>query len=802
MTLPLACYRLQLSADFTLDDARRALPYLDRLGVDHLYLSPVLTARPGSTHGYDVTDPAEVSQALGGEEALRRLSEAAGDRGMGILLDIVPNHMAADEHNPWWWDVLRLGPGSRYARHFDIEWDAPGADGRLILPVLGKPLAAALADGQLQVVEEQGEPCVAYYDRRFPVAPGTTGAGDDVTAVLERQHYRLEFWRDGLDQVNYRRFFDVSELAALRAEAERVFEDTHRLLLRLLADGVVQGFRVDHVDGLSLPRRYLERLREAAGGAYIVVEKILARAEQLPAEWPVHGTTGYDFLAVSGGLFVNPAGAEKISRAYVELTGRRAHFRESPLQGKQQVLRELFGPDVERVLRAGRAAGLDDPELRPALMAVTSQLGVYRTYVENGPTDERDAARIHDAAGHARGVLEPEIRPALDSLVAMLLNPRGGAQLAFVHAWQQLTGPVAAKGVEDTALYRDARLLSRNEPGLDPEWLWSEPAEYAAWCADQAGRYPMTTTSTHDTKRGEDTRARITALSWNPDDWLAARRRWSDMNARLRTREDAPSASEEWLLHQTLAGVWPPDPADRHGFADRIAAYLRKALREAKEHTSWLDPDEEYEAAVIGFAEAILADQEFVADLDAFVRRLAELGARVSLGQVVLKLFAPGCPDTYWGTELPQLTLVDPDNRRPIDFDRHGQLLAELERRHAEDPAELVAELAENPQDGRLKLLVTWACLQLRRRQPGLFRDGEHLVLQTTGPAIAVARRLGDEWAVAVVRRYGDTGEATVTLSDDAPARLRNQLTGEVVQGRGLRIRDLVGATSVAVLSS
>jgi (1->4)-alpha-D-glucan 1-alpha-D-glucosylmutase len=801
MTLPLSCYRLQLSADFRLDDARRALPYLDRLGVDHLYLSPVLTARPGSTHGYDVTGPGEVSPALGGERALRRLSEAARDRGMGILLDIVPNHMAADEHNPWWRDVLKFGPESRYARHFDIEWDAPGADRRLILPVLGKPLGEALADGELRVVEEEGEPRVAYHDRRFPVAPRTTEGGDDVTAVLERQHYRLEFWRDGLNRLNYRRFFDVSELAALRAEDERVFEDTHRLVLGLLADGVVQGFRVDHVDGLSLPRRYLGRLREAAGDAHIVVEKILARDERLPVEWPVHGTTGYDFLAVSGGLFVEPDGAKRIERAYVELTGRRTHFQASALAGKRDVLDGLFRPDVDRVVRAAKAAGLPSENLESAMRTLTMNLWVYRTYVEGGPAGRIDAERIRDAASYARDG-EPEFVRTVDSIVATLLDPKGEQQLAFVHAWQQLTGPIAAKGVEDTALYRDARLLSRNEPGLEPDWLWSEPAEYAAWCADQVGRYPMTTTSTHDTKRGEDTRARITALSWMPAEWLAARDRWSAMNARLRRREDSPSAPEEWLLYQTLVGVWPPDPADRDDFAERITAYLRKALREAKRHTSWLDPDEEYEEAVIGFAEAILADEEFVADLDAFARRLAELGARVSLGQVVLKLFAPGCPDTYWGTELPQLTLVDPDNRRPIDFDRHGQLLAELERRHAEDPAELVAELAENPQDGRLKLLVTWACLQLRRRHPGLFRDGEHLVLQTTGPTIAVARRLGDEWAVAVVRRYGDTGEATVTLSDDAPARLRNQLTGEVVQGRGLRIRDLVGATSVAVLSS
>jgi (1->4)-alpha-D-glucan 1-alpha-D-glucosylmutase len=802
MTLPLACYRLQLSAGFTLHDARAQLPYLDRLGVDVLYLSPVLTARTGSDHGYDVTDPTRVSEVLGGEEALRALAAEARGREMGLLLDIVPNHMAADEGNPWWWDVLRRGPASRFAAHFDIEWDAPGAGGKVVLPVLGRPPADELRDGMLALAEEDGERIVVYHDRRFPVAPGTADDAD-LAATLERQHYRLEFWRDGLRRVNYRRFFDVSELAALCAEDDRVFASSHRLVLGLLRDDVVRGFRVDHVDGLSEPQAYLRRLRSEAGDAYVVVEKILGHGERLRASWPVHGTTGYEFLAAAGGLFVDRQGAERLARAYVEATGRPARFEETALAAKREVVDELFSPDVDRLLRRASQAGLEGEGLRRAVTELTVQLDVYRTYAGREGADEEDRARIEQAVSRAVQALGSE-EADLARRVADVLELPDRSSLPFAQAWQQMTGPVAAKGVEDTALYRDARLLSRNEPGLEPAWLSTTPAEYHAWLAERGQEHPLNATSTHDTKRGEDVRARISALTHVPDSWLAAWERWQGMNDRCRVRPGAPSRSEEWLIYQVLIGAWPFAEAERGDFAGRMEAYVEKALREAKEHTTWLDPDEEYESAVKRWLRGVLdpSNVAFLEELDALARTAGRIGAEVSLGHLVLKLLAPGAPDIYWGNELWQLTLVDPDNRRPVDFDGHSRLLATLEERYASDPVGLCAELADGWQDGRIKLLTTWAGLHLRRRHPELFRRGRQVPLEAGDAALAVGREIDGAWAVGVVPLPGVPKHGALRLPATAPDRWRHLLTGEELTGHEHRVSDLLAVAPVALLEA
>ncbi len=694
MRIPTSVFRLQLTPQFTLEHAARIAPHLRALGVGDLYLSPIMAAVPGSSHGYDVIDPRRVNPELGGERALCDLSAVVRELGMGLLVDTVPNHMAASHHNPFWWDVLARGRASQYAEVFDIDWDAPGLAGKVLLPVLGAPLADVIAAGEL--VTGDGE--LTYFDRRFPL----TGDG-----VLEHQHYELAYWRDAATRGNYRRFFDVTDLVALRADREQTFELSHRHLLDLVQAGVIQGVRVDHVDGLADPHGYLTRLRSELGDAYLVVEKILARGERLVGDWPVAGTTGYEWIASSGGLIVDPAGAAAISAEYARLVGGEEEFEEEAAEQKRRVLDELFAADLDRVVR------LAPPGLsRDEIVERTVELPVYRTYETGDP---------------------------------------------FVQAWQQLTGPVAAKGVEDTALYRDVRLVARNEPGLEPAWLTTSVDEFHALMAEQTVWHSLNASSTHDTKRGEDVRARIAGLSEVADEWIAAVARWRELNGAFDPRT-------EWLMYQTLVGAWPID-------AERLSAYMLKASREAKLRTSWTEPDEIFERDLDEFVRRVLDPENtaFLSELQTFADHLAERAWRRTVALLVLKLAAPGVPDIYWANELWDLSLVDPDNRRPVDWARREQLLAER------PPLD---ELVRTWRDGAVKLHVTRAALELRRADPGLFRDGEYRPLRVPAPAIAFARVLDNRWVVCVAVLGDGPPTGPLELPGDAPAAWRDVLSG------------------------
>jgi (1->4)-alpha-D-glucan 1-alpha-D-glucosylmutase len=740
MRLPASCYRLQLSPAFTFDDARGAAPYLRDLGVGDVYLSPIMAARPGSEHGYDVCDPSRVSPDLGGAEGLERLAGELRRLDMGLLVDVVPNHMAAHHRNPWWWDVLRHGRDARWAHAFDIDWDAPGADGRLVLPLLGSSRADAVAGGDLRLVDEDGEQRIAYYDGRYPVAAGTEGG--EVEAVLAAQHYRLEDWRTGVP--NYRRFFDIGDLPAVAVEHDDVFAATHAEIVRLVREGIVTGLRIDHIDGLADPAGYLERLRDATGGAYVVVEKILSRDESLPPGWATAGTTGYDFLALAGGVFVDPDGEARLHAAHRRVTGMPDRFAEIAARGKRAALEELLAPDLARVVRTAPASV--DPD---AVRELTVGLDVYRTYLRDGEASPADAERLR-AAGARAG------RAAQD-LAAAIERPAPGLR-PFVRRWQQLTGPAAAKGVEDTALYVDAGFLARNEPGCAPDWPFTDTAELHARLAERAGGHPLNATSTHDTKRSEDVRMRICALSELAGEWEEAFARWHERNAPLRRRPDAaPDANEEWLLYQTLVGAWPID-------IERVRQFVLKALREAKVNTSWEAPDEAYEADVAAFAGAILGSAEFTDDLAAFAGRCAAIGARNSLGLLALKLAAPGVPDIYWGNEDGDLSLVDPDNRRPIDF----------------------AGRAQRRDDVSDKVALTRAGLGLRRRDPELYAHGAYLPVETAGAhadrVVAFARVHQGRWALAAVSRLteglGDWGDTRLVPPDGAPEAWQDAVAG------------------------
>jgi (1->4)-alpha-D-glucan 1-alpha-D-glucosylmutase len=821
MRVPAATYRLQLGRRLRLADALDLVPYLDALGITDLYLSPITRARQWSTHGYDVTDPNAIDPALGTEEELDALAHALERRGMGLVLDMVPNHMAASHENPWWMDVLRRGERSAFARVFDIDW----ARGRLLLPVLGDRYGAALERGDLQVKDGT----LRYYDHVFPLVgargalagtPGVPRSWDRLDALLGKQPYRLAHWKTASPEINYRRFFDINDLVGVRVEDPWVFERTHALVLRLVSRGTVTGLRADHVDGLRDPQGYLERLRAACGpGIYLLVEKILTGDERLPAEWPVDGTTGYDWLKVANGIFADGKGVRDLEALYKGFTGNGEPFVEIVRRLKRRVLEELFPGELARLVETlhaladhdRQACDLGAAQLREALVLLTASLPVYRTYFRHGAGDAASHAVLERALREARARAVNTDAAAFDFLGRAI---EGSSDLAA--RWQQLTGPVMAKGLEDTAFYVYTRLLSLNDIGARRSRARSLE-DLHAFNRHRRERWPrsLNATSTHDTKRSEDVRARLHVISELAHEWGQLVPRWSRLHHAKKRRVHGalvPDPSEEMLLYQTLVGVWPLEGPDEE-FLARVRLYLVKALREAKVHTSWTSPDEGYEEALLAFASAILEPSRARDELERFARRAAFYGALGSLAQVVLKVASPGVPDFYQGTELWSLALVDPDNRRPVDFALRERLLREL-REGLVSPALLL----ERWRDGRVKLFVTSRALELRRERQALFLEGDYVPLHATGSrrqhVCAFARRLRGEWALAAVprllARVVPEGrfplgkpvwpEGALVLPRGAPAVWRNVFTGEHV--RRLALADVFRSFPVALLVS
>jgi (1->4)-alpha-D-glucan 1-alpha-D-glucosylmutase len=848
---PLATYRVQLRPGFGFEEAAAIAPYLAELGVSHLYSSPYLQAAKGSTHGYDVIDPTRVNEELGGAEAHERFCRTLGKNGLGQVLDIVPNHMAIGAENLWWWDVLENGPSSRYAAYFDVDWSPPQERFRntVVLPILGDHYGRVLEAGEIQLVRRAGSFEVHYFEHRMPVSPSsldtllgeaaercgseelaflaeassrlesaahrhrdkevvraqlerlfreqpdvaravdevveeTNRDPDRLDALLSRQNYRPAFWRTAGRELDYRRFFDVHTLAGLRTEDERVFADTHALVLDWVRRGVLDGLRIDHPDGLRDPEQYFERLRAAAPDAWIVVEKILEPGERLPESWPVDGTTGYDFLNLVGGLFVDPEGERPLTDLYAELTGPCSEYSELVWQKKHLVLEELLAAEVNRVAEVflqvcERHRCYRDfmrNELRAAVREVAACFPVYRSYVraEAGKVtaeDEEHVTTAIEAARSRRVDLPSDLFDFFRDL--LLLKVRGPVESELVMRFQQLTGPAMAKGVEDTAFYNFHRLVALNEVGGDPGRFGISPEEVHRTLSESWPR-AMLATSTHDTKRSEDVRARLALLSEIPDRWAEFVHRWfgrfSDPNA-------------EYLLYQTLVGAWPIE-------TDRVVAYMEKAAREAKGATSWTRTDTEYEDSLRSFVEAVLADGDFVADLEAFVALLVEPGRINSLAQTLVKLTAPGVPDIYQGTELWSLALVDPDNRRPVDYEERRQLLNDLAGEPA--PEEILARMDQ----GLPKLWVIRQALRLHRRL------GSYAPLQAKGDRAGHVFAFSRGEIVTVVPRLviglgGDWGDTSLDLPPG-----RNELTGEDVSGGEVRLSDLLRRFPVALLSS
>ena len=865
-----ATYRLQMNAEFTLRDALARLEYFSRLGVSHLYLSPILGARRGSMHGYDVVDPKRINPEVGTRGDLEALAHELRQRDMGLVVDIVPNHMAIGPENSYWTDVLMHGERSPFAKWFDVDWSPRQSRRQVALPLLEDDLDRVLERGDIELqIGDDGDLQLVYRAQRFPIDPASlppdlqlttidaeetgelvklySGAAgrDRLRALLDLQHYRLVSWRRELSEVNYRRFFDVNDLVGVRVEDEQVFRETHEFTLELVAAGLIDGVRVDHVDGLADPRGYLERLRAAVGDGFpIFVEKILSFAETLPGDWPVQGTTGYEFLNGLEDVFIDPAGYQAIEQTY-RATRRlgKTTFRDIARTAKAAALESSLRPDLDRVARLGAIVGARAgkawtvEQFSTAVEAFVVALPVYRTYVSGrGAISDADRQVDERAASEARQRAEPEIVDYIASLVRGGGEAKDPQRRQFVQRLQQLSGPAAAKGVEDTALYRYVPLLSRNEVGGAPdEPLAGAVERFHRESTERRCRWPssLICTNTHDTKRSADVRARLDVLSETPRDWQRVVRRWRRLNAKHRRTvrgRIAPDPNTEYLFYQTLVAIWPaqragrrvddlPDRGWRDAACERLVRYMLKAAREGKLRTSWTDPDDSYEGALTSFVRETLEPSEdapFLFDVARLVSRIATTGFTNSLARIVIHLTAPGTPDLYQGDELWNFTLVDPDNRGQIDYDSRASALGRLDdtsrRMTGGGPIDFT--------DNGLKLLVTQRLLDARRSNPRLFIDGTYEPLDVLGArsdhVVAFARIDGERAAVTIAPRlvcdlegaseqpnswWGDT---VVRLPDPLRGRpWRAQITGQDFSGAAqLRVGDLLRPLPVAVLMS
>ncbi|HVF20014.1 MAG TPA: malto-oligosyltrehalose synthase [Mycobacteriales bacterium] len=804
--VPTSTYRVQLHAGFTLDDAAALVPALVDLGVSHLYCSPYLASAPGSTHGYDVVDHSRVDDEVGGPAAHARLTAALGGAGLGQVLDIVPNHMTvATRDNAAWWDVLAQGPDSDYASWFDVDWDRHG--GRVLLPVLGDPLPEVLARGDLVVEAEAGGLVIRYFDRVFPVSPtsevAAVAGSPATTDLLADQHYLLAHWRDAPHGLNYRRFFDVTTLAGLRVEDPDVFAATHELVLEWARSGVLDGIRVDHPDGLADPAAYLDRLSTEAPGTWVLVEKILEPGEPLP-DWPVDGTTGYDALTEVQQVLVDPGAEPELTRLYGELTGAQTDYLTVVRDAKRHVLREVLVPEVDRLVRLvtvlaakdGATARASREGVGDTVRALLAAYDVYRTYVtyEHGASDA-DREHLEAAVRAARAASPAPDDAVLDLLRRVLLaedGARGDVEHELLMRWQQTTGPAMAKGVEDTAFYRYHRLVALNEVGGDPGVVGRSVSEFHDACTRAQRDWPlrMTTLTTHDTKRSEDARARLIALAETPELWARFAQRWFERHARHfgNGRVDRDTG---YLLCQTLVAAHPLS-------AERATAYLAKATREAKQRTSWTDPDPAYDDAVRALVVDAVTDAGTQRDLTELLGEVDPAARAVSLSAKLLQLTMPGVPDVYQGSELWDHSLVDPDNRRPVDHAGTAALLADLD---ALSPGEIAARAGE----GLTKLHVVRSGLRLRRERPEAFgTDGDYRPLRADGPLAehCVAFCRGDSVVTVATRlpRAVDAGWSGTTLALP-DGSWRDLLTGRATSGGHQPLDELVGSFPVALLA-
>lgn len=933
MRVPVATYRLQFNSAFGFKAAKEIVPYLAALGISDIYASPIFRARNGSAHGYDVVDHNELNPELGGRVDFSELVGALKERGMGLLQDMVPNHMAYSIENPMMADILERGERSRYFRFFDVDWDyrTAGLQGRILAPFLGEHYGDALENGEIRLTFSQSGFAIDYHGLLFPLrlesyarvlgpVEGTEGQELDAirgAAVLGRirelafraskshndllelkkllwelytenrdfeafldsrlkafkgvigrpesfdlldsllldQLYRLSFWKAASQEINYRRFFTINDLISLRVEEREVFDHVHSMLFDMVARDEVTGIRVDHIDGLYDPREYLERLRERISDLYVVVEKILGWKEDLP-DWPIAGTTGYDFLNCLNGIFCANENALAFDWIYSSFTGLRAPYDDVVYEKKRLILNKYMGGEIDNLAhhfkslaemdRHGRDLTLSG--LRSAQEEFMIGLSVYRTYVGSEGLSNGDRLKVQEALEKARRK-RPNLKKEIDYLEHVLIVMKPSR---FAMRLSQFTGPIMAKGFEDTVLYCYNRLISLNEVGGSPDRFGTSPEEFHAFNAIRAERWPesMNATSTHDTKRGEDSRARINVLSEIPAEWAGAVEKWRRMNEPRRRKLNGrlvPDRNEEYSLYQSLIGALPffhvgvvdfeghvsledseglESPEEHSPFIERAKGYIIKALREAKTHSNWMDPDPAYEEAFLAFFQDIMEPStDFFEDFTAFQKNVALCGIQNSLSQTLLKIASPGVPDFYQGTELWDFSFVDPDNRRGVDYDLRRAYLEDIKRREDIDLMGLIKELVAKREDGKIKLFLIHRALMARRANADLFRLGQYLPLKAEGmhkeKIVAFARVHNALWALALAPRFpasrgeardglqgngswenGLWGDTSLVLPKTTPARWRDAITGKDIVGRRLFLEEVFEYFPVALLVS
>jgi (1->4)-alpha-D-glucan 1-alpha-D-glucosylmutase len=960
--VPVSTYRLQFNWQFDFAAARQRIAYLDRLGISDVYASPIFEAGRKSPHGYDVVDPTRINPELGTMEDFKRLVQEIRQYNMGLVLDIVPNHMATSTQNPFWRDLLENGPDSPSVDFFDIDWDSCvdiNITNKVILPVLGKPYRRALEDGEIFLLQEDGLLYIGYYDLRFPVRLESYAAvlsynseslADDklssgqlqrliadlrrlprtgnnyrqrqllkirvrnffldsakllrflkdtishfngrrgnrrsfnrLDSLLDQQVYRLEYWQVARGEINYRRFFDINNLIGVRVEIPRVMEATHSLVSQLIQDGLVNGLRIDHIDGLYDPFSYLQRLqqltvkaeresvlagvagqgrkesvnsgtpcfppsaatgREITAPFYVVVEKILSGDERLPEDWPVQGTTGYDFARAANGVLVDIRGLEEMDRSYGLAIGSQINFAEIVYQKKKQVIEELFPAELQnlacRIQELAPPPGLTTDSLKEALKEIIASLPVYRTYIRSSSISLRDQEYLHYAfreAGRRNPSLQSQALDFLERFLFLKFPPdyselQKKKWLHLLLRWQQSTGPITAKGLEDTALYSYNRLLSLNVIGADLELAAIPVEKYHNFNSYRQQQWPNTlnATSTHDSKRSEDVDARINILAEMPQEWNAHFGRWQELNGpkkRKINKEPAPETNMDEIIYQSLIGSWPADDDEKElaSFKERFKGFILKAAREAKARTDWISPNTEYEGVLGSFIETILDPSDnaaFMADFIPFQKKASFYGALNSLSQVLLKITSPGVPDFYQGMERWNFSLVDPDNRRPVDFDKNEGYLREIQQFENEGLTALLDDLQSRWEDGRIKLYLTYRGLNFRRRNRELFQNGEYLPLKARGSnseyIIAFIRRHENRWAITAVPRlvtrlaspgklslgFSVWGEDYLDLPASAPSSWRNVFTGRTLKSplHTLRLAEIFSEFPVGLLEN
>ncbi|MEO1374026.1 MAG: malto-oligosyltrehalose synthase [Cyanobacteria bacterium J06635_10] len=927
MQIPLATYRIQFTPSFGFAAAKTIASYLEQLGVSHLYASPILTSRKGSTHGYDAVNPRQIDPELGGHEKFEELVAHLQELNIGWIQDIVPNHMAFDSQNEMLMDVLENGADSKYRDFFDIDWNHhyPENNSKVLAPFLGRFCGDCLENGELQIQYEKNGLSINYYSHKFPIRiesynqvltynlgrleeklgrdnpafvkllgvlytlkyipsgeegrereiqinfikrmlwelwndskevkeyieenistfngePGKPESFDLLENLLTEQFFRLAYWKVGNEELNYRRFFTVNDLISLRIEDKQVFETTHSLIFKLVEEGQIDGLRIDHIDGLYDPAQYLNRLREKAPEIYLIVEKILEHQEELPIPWPIQGTTGYDFLNQLNGILCDQLNEEQFDYIYHRFIGKAVDCEELIDRNKRLIISKHLAGDIDNLAHlfktiSGRyryASDFTMYGLKSAMVEILAVFPVYRTYINSGGASSADREYIEQVMTQAKKNI-PNFLNELNFIEKFLLlefdehltEEDREEWLRFLMRLQQFTGPLMAKGVEDTVLYVYNRLVSLNEVGSHPAHFGISLEDFHNYNANRSANWPhtMNTTSTHDTKRGEDVRARINVLSEIPELWETNLKQWREINAPHKDYvggRDIPTFNDEYLFYQTLIGAFPFNKEEYPTFVERIKEYIIKAIREAKVHTAWLKNDSDYEDGFTNFADRVLKDSEdnqFLKAFRPFQSKIQHYGILNSLSQTLLKLTVPGLPDIYQGTELWDLSLVDPDNRRPVDFEKRQKYLEEIQSQTQADLLDYIAQLRETPEDARIKLFLIYKTLQVRQKYLDLFQRGTYEKLTTVGSlkshVVVFSRELGEQKIIVIAPRlftslvemdeypFGEQvwQETRIVPPTDSTPVWQDVFTGKKVEGEdALWVRDILQHFPVALL--